>query len=570
MRDLWAARSGVGDDLGAGAERVPAGFTITTEACVAYLRAGGAMPPGLETQVASALGRLEERAGKRLGDPADPLLVSVRSGARESMPGMLDTVLNLGLGDEAVEGLAAATGDERFAWDSYRRFAQMFGNVCHGITGQRYEELIAAAKRETGVNEDTELSVAQLRELTNQFKALFEAETGSEFPQDPGVQLAAAIATVFDSWRGKRAVHYRRLNGIPEEWGTAVNVQELWAMELGGFEPPTSWVRSTNAAFPGRCRIRLNSRGFANCPGQSPGLGYAVICGDMRGVTHFWREVGEMKKPGWTCRRMPDLLGAISKVRAPALDQEMRQLLAAQRERVDLGLGHRREVSRIGGNLLSPDEIGRNPGQSRVLLAEVWHRETGEAAICGETVQPAAVSVLHLAMGGLKGAAQASEAVDGEGVVEQPAAGIAGHDVIDVEHVVGVVFRAAGLQATRTEVVEETAIAEDDPLSPALAIATRKGELAVDAGEEQRVGSRGGNSRGDRNRIHEATEVASPDAAFAAAEPHSRPGAQIAGVQDDVDLGAARRLQRRLAEELLGERRLERIGRSCPAANWRA
>ncbi|MDX6622125.1 MAG: pyruvate, orthophosphate dikinase [Solirubrobacterales bacterium] len=211
-----------------GAERVPAGFTITTEACVAYLgRAGGAIPAGLDEQVATALARLEQRAGKRLGDPADPLLVSVRSGARESMPGMLDTVLNLGLGDAAVEGLAAATGDERFAWDSYRRFAQMFGNVCHGIPGERYEELIAAAKRTAGVSEDTELSAAALRELTEQFKALFETETGTPFPQDPGAQLAAAIGAVFDSWRGERAAHYRRINAIPDEWGTAVNVQQM-------------------------------------------------------------------------------------------------------------------------------------------------------------------------------------------------------------------------------------------------------------------------------------------------------------------------------------------------------
>jgi pyruvate, orthophosphate dikinase len=210
-----------------GPERVPAGFTITTEACVAYLRSGGEMPAGLEEQVAEALARLQERAGRALGDPEDPLLVSVRSGARESMPGMLDTVLNLGLGDRAVAGLAAATGNERFAWDSYRRFAQMFGNVCKGIPGERYEALIAAAKREAGVSEDVELAVADLQALTERFKALYAEETGAEFPQDPGEQLRAAIAAVFDSWRGARAVEYRRINGIPEEWGTAVNVQQM-------------------------------------------------------------------------------------------------------------------------------------------------------------------------------------------------------------------------------------------------------------------------------------------------------------------------------------------------------
>jgi pyruvate,orthophosphate dikinase len=210
-----------------GAERVPAGFTITTEACVAYLHAGGTMPPGLDEQVAAALARLQERAGHELGDPADPLLVSVRSGARESMPGMLDTVLNLGLNDTAVEGLATATGNERFAWDSYRRFTQMFGNVCRGIPGERYEERIGAVKREAGVSEDVELTVDDLRRLTGEFKEIFVAATGEEFPQDPQDQLRQAIAAVFESWRGDRAVHYRRINGIPDEWGTAVNVQQM-------------------------------------------------------------------------------------------------------------------------------------------------------------------------------------------------------------------------------------------------------------------------------------------------------------------------------------------------------
>src|SRR6201986_4869667 len=140
-----------------GPERVPAGFTITTEACVAYLHSGGEMPPGLDGQVAAALARLQERAGRELGAPTDPLLVSVRSGARESMPGMLDTVLNLGLGDRAVEGLARRAGNDRFAWDSYRRLVQMFGNVVRGVPGERFEDEIARVKRERGVKLDVEL-----------------------------------------------------------------------------------------------------------------------------------------------------------------------------------------------------------------------------------------------------------------------------------------------------------------------------------------------------------------------------------------------------------------------------
>jgi pyruvate,orthophosphate dikinase len=210
-----------------GPERVPAGFTITTEACVAYMESGREFPDGLEEQVREALGRLEEAAGKRLGDSGDPLLVSVRSGARESMPGMLDTVLNLGLNDESVEGLARATENDRFAWDSYRRFCQMFGNVCRGIAGERYEGLIKERKDDAGVVQDVELGVDDLKALTTRFKELFREETKEDFPQEPSDQLRQAIRAVFDSWLGSRAVEYRRINRIPDDWGTAVNVQQM-------------------------------------------------------------------------------------------------------------------------------------------------------------------------------------------------------------------------------------------------------------------------------------------------------------------------------------------------------
>src|SRR5688500_7377536 len=204
-----------------GEDRVPAGFTITTEACVAYMRDGQQEPDGMAEQVVDALERLQETAGKRLGDDEDPLLVSVRSGARESMPGMLDTVLNLGLNDTSVEGLARATENERFAWDSYRRFVQMFGNVSHGIPGEQFEDEIKRVKEDRGVSDDVELDVDALKELTENFKGLYE------FPQDPQDQLRQAIRAVFDSWTGDRAVEYRRLNRIPDDWGTAVNVQQM-------------------------------------------------------------------------------------------------------------------------------------------------------------------------------------------------------------------------------------------------------------------------------------------------------------------------------------------------------
>ncbi len=204
-----------------GAALVPPGFTITTEACNEYMASGGQMPEGLEEEIAAAMGRLEAAAGKRFGDPADPLLVSVRSGARESMPGMMDTVLNLGLNDESVAGLAQATGDERFAWDCYRRLVQMYGNVVMGVPGEEFERLLDEARAAAGAGSDSELDAAQLRELVERFRGLYE------FPQAPDEQLAGAVRAVFDSWQGDRAIAYRRINGIPDDWGTAVNVQQM-------------------------------------------------------------------------------------------------------------------------------------------------------------------------------------------------------------------------------------------------------------------------------------------------------------------------------------------------------
>ncbi len=213
-----------------GPDLVPPGFTITTEACVAYMGAGGRPPDGLADAVGEALARLEERAKKRLGDRDDPLLLSVRSGARDSMPGMMDTVLNLGLNDTTVEGVTARTGNPRFAWDCYRRLAQMFGDVVHGVPGARFEDEIARVKAERGVELDTELDAEALRVLTRRFQALYA------FPTDPREQLEQAIDAVFGSWMGERAVAYRRIHGIPDDWGTAVSVQQM----VYGNKGPTS------------------------------------------------------------------------------------------------------------------------------------------------------------------------------------------------------------------------------------------------------------------------------------------------------------------------------------------
>ena len=211
---------------------VPPGFTITTEACV-YYSENGAYPPGLEDEILEHLDALERETGKKLGDADDPLLVSVRSGARVSMPGMMDTVLNLGLNDELVEGLARQTGDERFAYDSYRRFIQMFSEVVMGVEGgggqkgKLFENAISAMKKEKDVKLDTELSASDLKELVGQFKEITRKESGRDFPADPREQLDLSIKAVFDSWNNKRAIDYRKLYKIPSNWGTAVNVQSM-------------------------------------------------------------------------------------------------------------------------------------------------------------------------------------------------------------------------------------------------------------------------------------------------------------------------------------------------------
>jgi pyruvate,orthophosphate dikinase len=206
---------------------VPAGFTVTTEACIEYMRNGRSLPAGLEDEIAVHLERLEEASGKRFGDSEDPLLVSVRSGAAVSMPGMMDTILNLGLNDESVEGLARATGNERFAYDAYRRLIQMYGNVVDGADAHAFEEALAELKRKRGVKDDVELGGSDLRELVENFRRIYRDRSESDFPQDPREQLQRAIRAVFDSWDTPRAQVYRRANGIPDDLGTAVNVVQM-------------------------------------------------------------------------------------------------------------------------------------------------------------------------------------------------------------------------------------------------------------------------------------------------------------------------------------------------------
>jgi pyruvate,orthophosphate dikinase len=206
---------------------VPPGFTISTEACNAYREAGRHFPNGLLDEVADHRKRLEEAMGRQLGDARDPLLVSVRSGAPFSMPGMMDTVLNVGLNDESVKGLAAQTRSERFAWDSYRRLLQMFGKTVMGVDGDRFEEALEEAKEHKGVENDVDLDTGDLQALVERFKEIIEKETGRGFPQDPTEQLHQAIEAVFGSWDNRRARDYRRRNRISDALGTAVNVQAM-------------------------------------------------------------------------------------------------------------------------------------------------------------------------------------------------------------------------------------------------------------------------------------------------------------------------------------------------------
>ncbi len=206
---------------------VPPGFTITTDACKAYMAGGDQLPVGLLDEVGVALVALEEKMQKRLGDDADPLLVSVRSGAPFSMPGMMDTVLNLGLNDASVKGLAKQTDNERFALDSYRRFVQMFGKIVLDIDGELFEEALAELREERGVATDPELDADALAGLVETFKGIVTAKAGHDFPQDPREQLRYAIEAVFKSWNGRRARDYRKLEGIPDDLGTAVNVQTM-------------------------------------------------------------------------------------------------------------------------------------------------------------------------------------------------------------------------------------------------------------------------------------------------------------------------------------------------------
>ncbi|MBA3064536.1 pyruvate, phosphate dikinase, partial [Candidatus Woesearchaeota archaeon] len=212
---------------------VPQGFTITTEVCNLYSENNKKYPEGLDVEIEANMNELEEKTGKKFGDKKNPLLVSVRSGAAVSMPGMMDTILNLGLNPDTVQGLIELTKNERFVLDSYRRFIQMFGNVVLGIHHENFEKILEIVKEENNVKLDTELDVKALQKIVELYKAKVKELTNEEFPEKPNIQLDMAINAVFDSWDNERAIAYRKLNDIPDSLGTAVNVQSMVFGNMG-------------------------------------------------------------------------------------------------------------------------------------------------------------------------------------------------------------------------------------------------------------------------------------------------------------------------------------------------
>ena len=272
---------------------VPYGFTVSTEACTRYYEDGRKIAPEIEEQIYAGLAQLEEKAGKKFGDPVNPLLVSVRSGARASMPGMMDTILNLGLNDVVVEGLAKKTGNPRFAYDSYRRFVQMFSDVVMELSKKDFEKIIDEMKEAKGIKLDTEFDAEDMKAMTARFKAYYKEQKGEDFPSDPKVQMMEAVKAVFRSWDNPRANYYRRMNDIPYSWGTAVNVQ---MMVFGNTGPNSgTGVAFTRNAATGEKKLfgeyLINAQGEDVVAGIRTPSEIATLAKDMPEVYNQFAEV---------------------------------------------------------------------------------------------------------------------------------------------------------------------------------------------------------------------------------------------------------------------------------------
>ncbi|HEX8222238.1 MAG TPA: pyruvate, phosphate dikinase [Allosphingosinicella sp.] len=298
---------------------VPPGFTISTEMCARYYAEGESFPDSLRAEVAEGLAHIEGLCGKRFGDPADPLLVSVRSGARVSMPGMMDTVLNLGLNDSTVEGLAAISGDPRFAWDSYRRFIQMYSNVVLGLKHDMFEEALEIAKEDKGVHLDTELEAGDWKRLTARFREIVAEELGWPFPDDVHEQLWGAVGAVFGSWQSDRAKTYRRLNAIPGDWGTAVNVQAMVFGNMGE-------TSATGVAFT-----------------RNPSTGERAYYGEYLINAQGEDVVAGIRTPQYLTRSARETAGA----RAPSMEESMPGVFAELARVFDLLERHYRDMQDI-------------------------------------------------------------------------------------------------------------------------------------------------------------------------------------------------------------------------------
>jgi len=316
MRDLLGGKgAGLAEMANLGLP-VPPGFTVTTAACTHYYGNDKSHPPGLADEVAQGLAHIARVTGRTLGDRGDPLLVSVRSGARASMPGMMDTVLNLGLNDETVEALAARADDRRFAYDSYRRFITMYSDVVLGVEHAHFEEILEAYKDAKGYVLDTDLDADDWVKLVASYKKRVEEETGAPFPQDPQEQLWGAIAAVFDSWMNQRAITYRRLHGIPESWGTAVNVQ---AMVFGNMGESSA----TGVAFtrnPSTGEKRLYGEFLINAQGEDVVAGIRT----PQEITEAARREAQSSKPSMESA-MPEAFVELCRI-SDALERHYRDM----------------------------------------------------------------------------------------------------------------------------------------------------------------------------------------------------------------------------------------------------
>ncbi|MDF2995401.1 MAG: pyruvate, phosphate dikinase [Xanthobacteraceae bacterium] len=316
MRDLLGGKGANLAEMSNLGLPVPPGFTISTEVCTWYYAHGNAYPDELKTQVANALAAVGGLTGRTFGDAANPLLVSVRSGARASMPGMMDTVLNLGLNDETVEAVAAGAGDARFAYDSYRRFIQMYSNVVLDFPHHHFEEVLDGFKADNGYTLDTDLSADDWKEIVKRYKALVQHELGTPFPQDPHDQLWGAIGAVFGSWMNQRAIVYRRLHSIPESWGTAVNVQAMVFGNMGD-------TSATGVAFtrnPSTGENALYGEFLINAQGEDVVAGIRT----PQNITETARKAAGSDKPSMETA-LPEVFAEFTRV-AGVLEQHYRDM----------------------------------------------------------------------------------------------------------------------------------------------------------------------------------------------------------------------------------------------------